>query len=142
LYDERKDHWAQIRISKDDDDLIKKFGGIKAEIWKIGFQKWLEDLPGKLKEKAEYHQKKYLQCIDKHNKCIDIVNTKKNQLDEYCIQYIKLGRFVPDYPNELTRENRNWIESKIKNKKLNCNIEGFIERCKELKSIIITNNTM
>lgn len=141
LSGERKDRWVQIRISSIDDEIIKKSGFTKTEVFQMGFNQ----LPEKLKEKVEYHRKMSIQCIDNLKKFSDIETNKMNHLDKFCLQYIELGRTIPEDLSELPSQDKNWIEAKIKNHKLRCDVNEFITRVKELaksSSKIINNNNL
>lgn len=128
----RKDRLAQIRISSEDDELIKKYGATKAEIFRIGLDEWLKRIPEKMKEQAEYHQKMSLQCNDNLKEINIIQMTNKTLLDTNCLEYIKLGRNIPEDLAELPHDDRSWIEARIKSKKLPRDVNGFITRVKEL----------
>ena len=133
LSDERRGRWAQIRISREEDEMIKKFGMTKTEIWRIGFNEWLKNLPEKMKELADYHQKMSIQCIDKLKELKDSETTSMNLLDKFCHEYIKQGRTISQDLSEIPRQDKYWIEVKIKDYKLLCDVPGFIARGKELK---------
>ncbi len=129
---ERKDRLAQIRISSEDDELIKKYGATKAEIWQIGFNEWLKKIPEKMKEQAEYHSKMSLQCNDKLKEICTIQTANNTLLDTICLEYIRLGRSIPEDITMLPHQDRSWIEARIKSNKLSCDVHTFIARCKEL----------
>jgi hypothetical protein len=133
LSGKRKDRLAQIRISSEDDELIKKYGATKAEIFRIGLDEWLKRIPEKMKEQAEYHSKMSLQCNDNLKEINIIQMTNKTLLDTNCLEYIRLGRSIPEDITMLPHLDKSWIEARIKNKKLSCDVHTFIARCKELK---------
>lgn len=137
LSGERKDHWVQIRISREDDEIIKKSGMTKTEIWRMGFDELKKQLPEKLKEEAEYHTEMSIRCIDKIKELQEIETNKMNQLDKFCRQYIEYERTIPLDLSYLPSQDRNWIEAKIKNHKLQCDVNGFLTRCKDLKDSLV-----
>jgi hypothetical protein len=119
-----------IRVSVETKKMIKEFGGSYAQVWRLGLERFLEIMPGKLQEKAKYHEKMLLQCNNKLAKCNNIVITKKNQLDEICLQYIASNRSIPG-----DKFDRSWIEAKIKLRGLSTDVDGFLNRCRELKEL-------
>jgi hypothetical protein len=120
-----------IRVSVEDKKLIKEFGGKYSDIWRLGFEKWIEELPSEMQKKAEYYQNMLLQCNDKIAKCNDIVTTRKSVLDIICEEYISRGRSIDD-PSDL---DINWIEARFSKHKLTVSLEKFLDRCKELKGV-------
>jgi hypothetical protein len=144
LSDGRKDHWVQIRISREDEEIIKKAGMTKTEVWRMGFNELKKKLPEKLKEEAEYHTKMSIQCIDKLKELTDSEANKMSHLDKFCLQYIEFERTIPEDLLDLPSQDRNWIEAKIKNHKLQCDVNRFLTRVKELvqSNSKVTNNNM
>ena len=122
-----------IRVSVETKKMIKEFGGSYAQVWRLGLERFLEIMPGKLQEKAKYHEKMLLQCNNKLAKCNNVVITKKNQLDKICSQYIVSDRSIPGDDEFLDEFDRSWIESKIKRHGLSTDVDGFLGRCREIK---------
>lgn len=121
-----------IRVSVEDKKIIKEFGGKYSDIWHLGFEKWIENIPSEMRKKAEYYQKMLLQCNDKLTKCNDIVTTKKSVLDTVCQKYIEIGRSIenPD------KRDLSWIKGNIDSNKLSVSVDKFLDRCKELGGIV------
>jgi hypothetical protein len=117
--------------------LIKKYGATKAEIWRIGFNEWSKRIPEKMKAQAEYHQKMSLQCNDNLKEIGTIQTANRTLLDTICLEYIKLGRTLPESPADLPHQDRSWIEARIKSNKLSYDVYRFIARCKELKDSLV-----
>jgi len=119
-----------IRVSVDDKRLIKKFGGNYADIWRLGFEKFLEITPQKMQEKAQYHYEMYKKCNDIVTTCNDIVTTKKSILDEQCLEFNKTRS-----AENPTKEDLNWIDGRISKHGLNTTRGDFLARCKKLKDL-------
>jgi len=108
-----------LRVSVDDKRLIKELGGSYSDIWRLGFDKFLEITPQKMKEKAEYHYKMW-------EKCNDIVTTKYSNLEALRQKYIEFGRSI-DNPDA---KDLSWIEAKTK-KMIGVSVDGFLKYCRE-----------
>jgi len=120
-----------VRVSVEDKKMIKKFGGNYAEIWRLGFDKWLENIPSEMQKKVDYYQKLLLHCNNNMQECNNIVITKNNGLDQICKEYIKTERPI----NNPDGMDLSWIQAKIKKQNLHTDVDGFLARCKELKGI-------
>ena len=115
-----------IRVSVEDKKLIKGLGGKYADIWRLGFEKWIEEIPSELQKKSEYYQKMLLQCNDKLAKCNDIVITKNHGLETLRQEYVNSNRSIDD----PTHQDMSWIESRTRNM-TGVSAERFLEYCKE-----------
>lgn len=124
-----KDRYVQIRISKKDKDLIKDFGGNYTEIWKLGYEVFIEKIPSEVQKKADYYQKLSLHCNDILTKCNDVVMTRKSVLDQISEEYLKTGRSLGD----PTLEDMNWLTGRITKHNLVTTPEKVLTRCIELK---------
>lgn len=122
-----------IRVSVEDKKLIKKLGGDYSEVWRLGFEKFLEMAPKKMQEKADYHYKMYKKCNDIVTTCNDIVTTRKSKLDIICIEYLKTGRSIYNPNEKVDSQDKYWIEGRLQKHKLTTSVKDFFVRCNELK---------
>ncbi len=98
-----KNNQVIIRISIKDKQLIKDLGANFADIWRLGFEKWIEKIPSELQKKREYYENMLLQCNNN-------VITKNDDLTKFCHEYLCQGRSAEN-PTKL---DLNWIEIKTK----------------------------
>jgi len=122
-----KDEIVQIKISKEDKEKIKKFGGSPTTIFWLGFNKWLENIPSELRKKRDFHHNLYLQCNDKLAKCNDAVITKNDDLTKLCHEYLGQGRSTEN-PTKL---DLSWIEVRTKEMS-GVSIDRFLEHAKTI----------
>lgn len=129
-----KERQINIRISAEDFDLIKKMGMNHSEIWKIGFDKWLEEYPEILLKKSQEYHELYIQCIDKSKKCIDNVYTKNSQKWQTCDEIYKRLNQQDDFNIfDRTNEMEGRIRAILKKNKINITVHDFIKHYQEMK---------
>jgi hypothetical protein len=88
-----------IRVSVEQKKLIKEFGWNYSDVWKLGFEKMMETLPGELAKKAEYHKEMLLQCNNKLARCSELRTAELEKYDELKQRYLKGNRSI-DHPNQ------------------------------------------
>jgi hypothetical protein len=98
-----------VRVSVDDDKLVREFDGSWSEILRLGFEKWCSEYPEFLQKKSQEYQKLYSNCIAKLGKCYNNAIQKNSFLDELYIEYVATGRDA----NNPTLQDKSWVKARL-----------------------------
>jgi hypothetical protein len=106
---------------------IKTFDGRMSEIFEIGYEKWLENIPLLLQQRKDYYQKLYVQCTYNLHNCTVFTVQQNKELDNLYHMYTKQERSL-DNPSS---QDRNWVKAQVSKLKNHLSVEQFFEYCKK-----------
>jgi hypothetical protein len=98
-----------VRVSVEDDNLVRELDGSWTDILRIGFEKWASEYPDFLMKKTQEYKELYSKCIANQGKLYTNAIQTSNGLEDIYKVYVSTGRDV-DNP---TAQDRSWVKARL-----------------------------
>jgi len=98
-----------VRVSVEDDNLVRELDGSWTEILRIGFEKWASEYPDFLMKKTQEYKELYSKCIANQEKLYTNAIQVSSGLDDIYKVYVSTGRDI-DNP---TSQDRSWVKARL-----------------------------
>jgi len=104
---------VELRTTEEIADNVKKFGGNFNEIFEIGYEKWIENIPSLLVSRRDYYQKLYGELTYKLHDCTVFSVQTNSVFNELYKIYQEQGRNI----EKPSAQDRNWIKARLEKTK-------------------------
>ena len=124
----KKDTQICIKVSSQQKENLRDLGVGFTECFERGYEFFMENYKEKLGEIVEKRKKEYIRVYTKLENFDENKIKELTKLDTHCNDFVK-NRNVEN----PTNWDINWIKSRIKKHNLRISVDGFLNRCKEIK---------
>ena len=120
---------VELRTTEEIAENVKKFGGNFNEIFELGYEKWLENIPSLLASRRDYYQKLYVTCTDKLHDCTAFAVQNNDVFNDLYKIYREQNRSI----EKPSSHDKSWLKARLEKTKANngarYTVEQFLDYC-------------